>query len=137
MLAEAIERLQGGNMRVSLFVDADPAVPAVAAEVGADRVELYTGPYGDPARRRARRSSAKLKATADACRKAGLRAARGGAGLGINAGHDLTLDNLPALMQGDSRSRRVLDRPCADRRRAEIRVCRDRPALSRRSSTVK
>ena len=49
MLAEIIERLQNGSMRVSVFVDPDPAVPALAAEIGADRVELYTGPYGHPA----------------------------------------------------------------------------------------
>jgi pyridoxine 5-phosphate synthase len=98
MLAETIERLQNGGMRVSLFVDADPSVAALAAEVGADRVELYTGPYGRPGSE-ATTELARLKATADACRKAGLRAARGGAGLGVNAGHDLTLANLPALMQ--------------------------------------
>jgi pyridoxine 5-phosphate synthase len=98
MLAEAIERLQNCNMRVALFIDPDPAVPAMAAEVGADRVELYTGPYGNPAGDTAA-ELAKLQATAAACRKSGLRAARGGAGLGMNAGHDLTLENLPALMQ--------------------------------------
>jgi pyridoxine 5-phosphate synthase len=98
MLAQVIERLQNGGMRVSLFIDADPAIPALAAEVGADRVELYTGPYGDPAGD-AVAELARLRATAEACRKAGLRAARGGAGLGVNAGHDLTLDNLPALVQ--------------------------------------
>ncbi len=98
MLAQVIERLQNGGMRVSLFINADPAIPAMAAEVGADRVELYTGPYGDPAGDTAA-ELARLRATAEACRKAGLRAARGGAGLGVNAGHDLTLDNLPALVQ--------------------------------------
>jgi len=98
MLAEAIERLQGGAMRVSLFVDADSAVPALAAEVGADRIELFTGPYGDP-RGDGAAELAKLVETAAACRRAGLRAARGGAGVGMNAGHDLTLDNLPALMR--------------------------------------
>jgi pyridoxine 5-phosphate synthase len=97
MVAPVIERLQNCGSRVSVFIDADPAVPVLAAEVGADRVELYTGPYGHPAGN-AVEELARLKATADACRKAGLRAARGGAGLGVNAGHDLTLDNLPALM---------------------------------------
>ncbi|MBN9303922.1 MAG: pyridoxine 5'-phosphate synthase [Devosia sp. 67-54] len=97
MLAEITERLQNGAMRVSLFIDADPAMPALAAEIGADRVELYTGPYGDP-RGDTAAELARLRATAEACRKAGLRAARGGAGLGVNAGHDLTLDNLPALL---------------------------------------
>lgn len=97
MLAEAIERLQNCAIRVSLFVDADPSVAAFAAEVGADRIELYTGPYGHPGGDVAA-ELARLKATADACRKAGIRAARGGAGIGVNAGHDLTLDNLPALV---------------------------------------
>lgn len=97
-LAERIERLQGCNIRVAIFVEADPAVAAQAAEVGADRVELYTGPYGRPGGDTAA-ELARLKATADACRKAGLRAARGGAGIGVNAGHDLTLDNLPALVE--------------------------------------
>jgi pyridoxine 5-phosphate synthase len=97
-LAETIERLQNGSMRVSLFVDADPRIPAAAAEVGADRIELYTGPYGNPGADTAA-ELVRLVQTADACRKAGLRAARGGAGVGMNAGHDLTLDNLPALLK--------------------------------------
>jgi pyridoxine 5-phosphate synthase len=98
MLAETIERLQNGKMRVSLFIDPDPSLPALAAEVGADRVEFFTGPYGEP-HGEATAELARLVATAAACRKAGLRAARGGAGVGINAGHDLTLDNLPALIK--------------------------------------
>lgn len=97
-LAEAVERLQGCRIRVAIFVDANPEVAAQAAEVGADRVELFTGPYGHPGGDTAA-ELARLKATAEACRKAGMRAARGGAGLGVNAGHDLTLDNLPALIE--------------------------------------
>jgi pyridoxine 5-phosphate synthase len=97
-LAERIERLQGCAIRVAIFVDADPQVAALAAEVGADRVELFTGPYGRPGADTAA-ELARLKATADACRRAGIRAARGGAGIGVNAGHDLTLDNLPALVE--------------------------------------
>ena len=98
MLAEVIERLQSRQMRVSLFVNPEPEVAAQAADVGADRVELYTGPYGDP-RGDPVAQLLRLKVTADACRRAGLRAARGGAGLGVNAGHDLTLANLPALVK--------------------------------------
>ena len=98
MLAEVIERLQNRQMRVSLFVNPEPEVAAQAADVGADRVELYTGPYGDP-RGDVVAQLRRLKVTADACRRAGLRAARGGAGLGVNAGHDLTLANLPALVK--------------------------------------
>lgn len=95
-LARIIARLHEGNMRVSLFIDADPEVPALAAEVGADRVEMFTGPYGHPHGNMAG-ELAKLVATAAAARTAGNNARRGGAGLGINAGHDLTLDNIPAL----------------------------------------
>ena len=77
-------------MRVSLFCDADPAQVAGAAQTGCDRIELYTGPYGachdDPTR--AADELEKLGATADAARKAGL---------GVNAGHDLTVANLPPL----------------------------------------
>ena len=96
-LAEAIERLQGAGIRVAVFVNANPEVAAQAAEIGADRIEMFTGPYGHPGGDTTA-ELAKLKATAEACRKAGIRAARGGAGLGVNAGHDLTLDNLPALV---------------------------------------
>ncbi len=91
-LVDVVGRLKEGGMRVSLFVDPDdPEQPPRAAEVGADRVELYTGPYGathdDPAG--VARELNAIAVTAEAAR---------GAGLGINAGHDLTLWNLPVLM---------------------------------------
>ena len=89
MLAGIVERLHAGSMRVSLFIDADPAVPKKAAGVGADRIEFYTGPYGNPAADRPA-ELARLVATAEACRKTGS--------LGMNAGHDLTLENIPALI---------------------------------------
>ena len=98
LLARVTERLQGGGMRVSLFVDADPAVAALTADIGADRIELFTGPYGRPDADAASELG-KLRATAEACRKAGIRASRGGAGIGVNAGHDLTLENLQALVE--------------------------------------
>lgn len=93
MLRKVIARLKGKRMRVSLFVDGDGrAEPmALAREIGADRVELYTGPYGgahsDP--KRAAAEIEKLAATAEAARDQGL---------GVNAGHDLTVANLPALV---------------------------------------
>ena len=79
-------------MRVSLFADgdADAAAVATAREVGADRIELYTGPYGgchdDAAGAKAWVD--KLGATADLAKANGL---------SVNAGHDLTTANLPAL----------------------------------------
>ena len=46
MLKATIARLHKGGMRVSLFVDPDPMAPPMAKAVRADRVEIYTGPYG-------------------------------------------------------------------------------------------
>lgn len=102
VLVPAIERLHAGTMRVSLFINAEPSAPAAAAMVGADRVELYTGPYGGaPKPELAAVHLAALKDTADAARKAGQNArpaAPGGARpLLVNAGHDLNLLNLPPL----------------------------------------
>jgi pyridoxine 5-phosphate synthase len=91
LLRHAINRLRGLGVRVSLFIDAEPAPARAAAEIGADRVELYTGPYGaahdDPPR--AERELARLAEAAAAAREATL---------GVNAGHDLTVANLPALV---------------------------------------
>jgi pyridoxine 5-phosphate synthase len=99
VLIPAIEQMHAAGFRVSLFINADPAAPAAAAMVGADRVELYTGPYGGALRPELARVHLKALAdTADAAREAGSNAA-GGRRLGLNAGHDLTLDNLPALKQ--------------------------------------
>lgn len=90
LLRPVIERLKRQGMRVSLFVDAEPRFAEGAAALGADRIELYTGPYGhtfDPAKR------APLLDALDVTAKTAE-----GLGLGVNAGHDLTLDNLPALI---------------------------------------
>lgn len=90
-LMPIVARLKREGARVSLFADADAATIAMAKQIGCDRVELYTGPYGachsDPSR-----AVAELQALNDAAE-----AARA-AGLGVNAGHDLTLANLPALI---------------------------------------
>ena len=92
-LRDCVQRLKGGGMRVSLFCDPDAGEAGIAAAraTGTDRVELYTGPYGachDNAAEAARQVE-QLGATADAARAAGL---------GVNAGHDLTVANLPALV---------------------------------------
>ena len=88
-LRALVAALKALGCRVSLFVDAgDPRVER-AAEIGADRVELYTGPYaaahaaGDPAQA--------LAACVDTARRARA------AGLGVNAGHDLDQANLGAF----------------------------------------
>ena len=92
MLAAIVKRLKKGGMRVSLFCDPDASEEQIAAAraTGADRVEFYTGPYGgcyDDSEKAA-------KALKDLEKTAQLVHA---AGLGINAGHDLTVANLPAL----------------------------------------
>ena len=89
-LTETVERLHEADIRVSLFIDEDPDMPARAHAVGADRIELYTGPSG--AAHGTAEANAHLARLADTAR-----AARA-AGLGINAGHDLTLANLQAFV---------------------------------------
>ncbi len=86
-----IAALKQSGARVSLFMDPDPAVIGAAAKVGADRIELYTGPYaeafaGGHAGLALRRYAQAAQAAADA-------------GLGVNAGHDLNLDNLPPFCE--------------------------------------
>lgn len=91
LLTQVIARLHRGKMRVSVFVDPDPAAPALAREVGADRIEIYTGPYGGALEPETmRREFEKVVATGKAAAAAGL---------DLNAGHDLTRANLPALVK--------------------------------------
>jgi len=89
LLREVITDLKSSGARVCLFMDPEPGEMAKAAGAGADRVELYTGPY------------AQAFETSDAAlllqRYAEAAAAAAAAGLGVNAGHDLSLDNLPAF----------------------------------------
>lgn len=98
VLVPAIERMKAAGIRVSLFINAEPSAPAAAASVGADRVELYTGPYGGAMKPEVQAVHlAALKETADAARAAGHNAKPGQGGLQVNAGHDLNLVNLPPL----------------------------------------
>jgi pyridoxine 5-phosphate synthase len=98
VLKPAIERMRSAGIRVSLFINADPKAPPAAAMVGADRVELYTGPYGGALMPEVAAVHLRaLKETAAAARVAGPGGPAGTASLLINAGHDLTLNNLPAL----------------------------------------
>jgi pyridoxine 5-phosphate synthase len=90
-LENAVGRLKSSGCRVSLFMDPVPEAMSLARTLGADRVELYTEPYAAAALRG--ESKAALVAYA-----AAARAARQ-LGLGVNAGHDLNLDNLPAFLR--------------------------------------
>jgi pyridoxine 5-phosphate synthase len=87
-MPRVIERLHARGVRVSLFVDAEPDPIRWAASVGADRVELYTEPFARAFERGAADAQRSFAVYADAARVAH------DAGLGVNAGHDLDLDNL-------------------------------------------
>lgn len=88
-LGGVIRRLKAAGIRVSLFVDPDEAPVRWAARLGADRIELYTEPFarafagGEQA---GRWSFATYVAAAELAHSLGL---------GVNAGHDLDLENLP------------------------------------------
>lgn len=88
-LRDVIARLRGHGIRVSLFIDATEAAVRFAERVGADRVELYTEPY---ARGFNTKGMSLDEALAPYVRAAGVAA---DLGLGVNAGHDLDLENLP------------------------------------------
>ena len=87
-LETAIAGLRGAGMRVSLFVDPGPAPIEWAAALGADRVELFTEPYARAHARSEAEGRASFESYARAAEKAHA------LGLGINAGHDLDLENL-------------------------------------------
>lgn len=89
-LTSTIRDIKSLGIRVSLFVD--PVVKMVegAASVGADRIELYTEPYAANYERDRERAVAPYVAAANRARQVGL---------GVNAGHDLNLQNLRYFKQ--------------------------------------
>ena len=87
-LAGVIRRLKDAGIRVSVFVDPSMVAVRWAAEQGADRIELYTEPFASAFARSAdegRESCARYAEAAEVAHSLGL---------GVNAGHDLDLDNL-------------------------------------------
>jgi len=87
-LRQSIDAVKAAGVRVSLFVEPEEEPIRWAAAHGADRVELYTEPFA-----RAFAESA-ASATASFARYAAAAALAASLGLGVNAGHDLDLDNL-------------------------------------------
>lgn len=91
-LTPIVRRLKKEGARVSLFANPDTEGLLAARDTGADRVEFYTGPYAschsDPDRMAAELE--KLGKAADAALALGLE---------VNAGHDLVVANLPALVK--------------------------------------
>ena len=84
-LTEVTARFHEKGIRVSIFVDADPAMVEGAKVCGADRVELYTEPYASGYATDREAAIAPFVAAAEKARELGL---------GLNAGHDLSLENL-------------------------------------------
>jgi len=84
-LKRLIDTFKADGIRVSIFVDADEKMVEGAKAIGADRIELYTEPYA------AQYFDDRAAAVAPFV-KAAQRAQQ--LGLGLNAGHDLSLDNL-------------------------------------------
>lgn len=90
-LAPVLERLRAAGIRSSLFVDAGCPGLELAAAIGADRIELYTGPWAQAwAAGRPEQALAALRDSAEQARALGL---------GVNAGHDLDQHNLGPLLR--------------------------------------
>ena len=84
-LAEICSELKANGIRSSIFIGADPRMAEGAAACGADRVELYTEPYAEMFPQDPQAAIADFIKAAEAARDCGL---------GLNAGHDLNLENL-------------------------------------------
>jgi pyridoxine 5-phosphate synthase len=87
-MAAVVRGLRSDGIRVSIFVDPEEAPIRWAAEIGGDRIELYTEPFARAFERGSAAGQASFEAYASAARLAAS------LGLGVNAGHDLDLDNL-------------------------------------------
>ena len=84
-LTSIVDRLKESGIRTSIFVGTDVNNIKMAARTGADRVELYTGPYAEEFDEDPEKAVAPYVIAADAAPREGL---------GVNAGHDLSLKNL-------------------------------------------
>lgn len=89
-LTDIIAAFHKHGIRTSIFVDADPKMIEAAAKTGTDRVELYTESYAAGYLADREKAIAPFFAAAEAAAKTGL---------GLNAGHDLNLDNLRFFAQ--------------------------------------
>ena len=84
-LTQIVDRLKEAGIRTSTFVGRDEKNIQLAARTGADRVELYTGPFAEMYPKDPEAAVAPYVAASNAAHKVGL---------GVNAGHDLSLENL-------------------------------------------
>lgn len=89
-LREIIDRFQAAGIRTSIFVDPDVEMVAAARDTGADRIELYTESYAVDFPQNPEVAIAPFIAAAEKAQQCGL---------GLNAGHDLSLDNIAFFTQ--------------------------------------
>lgn len=89
-LSDIVSEFHKYGIRTSIFVDPDPRMAAAAALTGTDRIELYTESYARDYLAGREKAIAPYTIAAEAAIKSGL---------GINAGHDLNLDNLRYFAQ--------------------------------------
>lgn len=89
-LKDVVSRLKSKGIRVSIFLDPDPKYVIPARHTGTDRVELYTEAYASEYHKNREKAIESYILTAQAALDAGL---------GVNAGHDLNLDNLAYFQQ--------------------------------------
>lgn len=85
LLRELVDEFRELGIRSSIFVDTEPLNIEFAAKTGVDRIELYTGPFADQYPTRPEKAVERYTEAALLAHELGL---------GINAGHDLSLDNL-------------------------------------------
>lgn len=89
-LTDVVNEFKEAGIRTSIFVGTDPAMIELAAKIGADRVELYTEPYATAYPSDPVKAVMPFVEAAKVARQCGL---------GLNAGHDLSLENLTFLKQ--------------------------------------
>ena len=87
-LSEVVSKFQSMGVRTSIFVDPNPDIIRAASQIGTDRIELYTGPYAEEFIKNKEKAISPYIEAAKLAKNLGL---------GVNAGHDLNLDNLNYL----------------------------------------
>jgi len=93
-LKDFIDSLKDSNARTSLFIDANAGAVEYANSLGFDRVEIYTGPFAKSLEESDEANIILCKSSISECINLAKQSM-----LGINAGHDLNLDNLPHLIE--------------------------------------
>ena len=89
-LQAIVDELHSKRIRVSIFIDANPEMVEYAKKTGADRVEIYTGPYVKMFEQNPQKALNSLRPAAEKARELGL---------GLNMGHDLNIENLRPLIK--------------------------------------